>query len=296
MNAPVTRLVQMRHHRFMSRDPHGQHQLAYIEWGNSDNPDVVLCLHGLTRNSRDFDFLAMELASHYRVICLDIAGRGQSTWLEYPEDYEYSVYIHDVLMLLQHLKIDVVDVVGTSMGGIIGMSLAALPHSPVRRLILNDVGAVLPQPALARIAAYLNQPLITFNELNEVDAYIRQIHAPFGQLSDEQWAHLARYSVGLNAGGGYRFLYDPRIAATFRSQQDINLWSIWTEVECPVMLIWGEYSDLLTAPIVQQMRTSQPALQLVKVVNAGHAPALMSPPLTTTIKNWLLIEETRIAA
>lgn len=271
----------------LCKDPHGQHKIAYTHWGAADNPSVVLCLHGLTRNSRDFDFLAAHLAADYRVICMDVAGRGDSDPLSYAEDYVYSVYLHDVLTLLTQLKIQEMTLIGTSMGGLIGMSLAALPDSPVRCLILNDVGPVLPKAALQRIAAYLNQPPFIARDLDEAEAHLRYIHAPFGPLTDAEWQHLTRYSVRRMESGDYRLAYDPAIVHTFQYEDEVNLWPIWNEVEQPTLLLRGADSDLLTPDLVQHMRHSRPDMKVVEFPNVGHAPMLMSGEQIQVVSDWL---------
>ncbi len=273
--------------RVRCNNPHGQHEIAYTHWGDAQNPKVVLCLHGLTRNSRDFDYLAGMLATDYRVICMDVVGRGESDYLSHASDYAYSVYIHDVLTLLTQLQISEVDLVGTSMGGLIGMSLAALPHSPVKSLVLNDVGPILPQPALERIAEYLRMPPFIARDLDEAEAHIRFIYAPFGVLTDEQWQHLTRHSVRLMDGGGYRFAYDPAIVQTFQYKEEVNLWPIWSEVEQPVLLLRGAESDLLLPELVQHMQNSRPDMRVVEFAGVGHAPILMSADQIEVISTWL---------
>lgn len=278
--------------RVRCNNPHGQHEIAYTHWGDAQNPKVVMCLHGLTRNSRDFDYLAGMLATEYRVICLDVVGRGDSDYLSHAVDYCYSVYIHDVLTVLNQLQITQVDLIGTSMGGLIGMSLAALPDSPVKRLVLNDVGPILPQPALQRIADYLRMPSFIARNLEEVEAYIRYIYAPFGKLTDEQWRHLARHSTRLLDSGSFRFAYDPAIVQTFQYKETVNLWPIWTEVEQPVLLLRGAESDLLLPDLVQQMQASRPDMHVVEFAGVGHAPILMSADQIEVIRSWLAYQHT----
>ena len=277
----------MKVERLTCKGSYGVHQLVYSCWGDLDNPPI-LCLHGLTRNRRDFDTLANVLAQNYQVICLDIVGRGESDWLPNARDYDYPVYIEDILILLAHLKIKTVDLLGTSMGGLIGMWLAACPHSPVRRLILNDIGPWVPQVGLMRIAQYLLQPPVHFTSMEEVETYVRKVHAQFGLLTTEQWRELAQHSVKSLPEGGYRLTYDPKIAWPFKEIKEINLWSVWEQIRCPVLLLWGEHSDLLSTDIIEQMKIIHPTMEVVTVPHTGHAPALKNAEQIQIIQKWLM--------
>lgn len=271
-------------------DPHGTHRIAYLHWGEMDNPNVLICVHGLTRNSHDFDFLAKELEKDYRIICPDIVGRGDSDWLSHPEDYNHSVYMADIRNLINHLQVDKVDWLGTSMGGLLGMMIASDSEGPIRRLILNDVGAFLPKEALQRISSYLGGEEKRFHSLNDVEYHLRRIHATFGHLPHEHWQHLAKHSARVNKDGHFYLAYDPNIAANFReaAQDDIELWSVWEQIKCPVMLIHGIESDLLLPGTIEQMQKKHPEMQVVHCVKVGHTPALMSSEQIETVKHWLL--------
>ncbi len=169
--------------------------MAYAEWGAAEAARVVLCVHGLTRSGRDFDRLAAALAaSGCRVVCPDVVGRGSSDWLEDPAGYAYPQYLADMTALIARLDVEAVDWVGTSMGGLIGMMLAAQPGTPIRRLVINDIGPFIPKAALARIGDYLGQDQ-SFADLEAAEAHLRTVHAPFGPLTDAQWEHLTLHSV-----------------------------------------------------------------------------------------------------
>jgi len=271
-------------------DPHDTHEMVYHQWGNLENTSTLLCVHGLTRNSRDFDFLATALASHYRIICPDIAGRGESEWLLHPADYTYSVYVSDMLALLAELQLKSVDWLGTSMGGLIGMSIAAMSHSPIRRLILNDIGAFIPKMALKRIGSYLTAQLFPrFNNLFEAEQYFRQTYSTFGQLTDTQWQHITKYGVSITDNGTYVLTYDPGISLPFQNiTESMDLWAIWKKVTCPVLLLRGEDSDLLNVDTVNKMQAIQPTMHVVTFKQVGHAPALMDDEQIQVVKNWLL--------
>ena len=184
----------MQHRKVLCVGAHGLHRMAYTEWGARDNPRVLLCVHGLTRNGRDFDNLARSMASEYRVICPDVVGRGVSDWLLVKTDYGFPQYVNDMITLLARLDVEEVHWVGTSMGGLIAMIIAALPGTPISRLVLNDVGPVITVEAIERIAEYVgNAPV--FPDLDAAEAYIRAISAPFGPLTDAQWRHLTEHAV-----------------------------------------------------------------------------------------------------
>ena len=281
--------MEIRQHNVACANPHGTHRIAYTEWGNPDNPKVLICAHGLTRNGRDFDFLANILAPYYRIICPDIVGRGHSDWLEHAEDYNYSTYIADMLTLIHQLELEQVDWLGTSMGGIIGMSIAAQQPQLIRRLILNDIGAVISQQALQRIGAYIQTEATPFPNLKALEAHLRQIHAPFGHLSDEQWQQLAQHG-SYKQQGQYYLAYDPKISHVFQQgiTQDIELWEIWDAIKIPVMLIHGLDSDILTQDTINMMKDKHMKLLVIHCVKVGHAPALMTYEQTNSIVHWLL--------
>ncbi|MCW8952255.1 MAG: alpha/beta hydrolase [Rhodospirillales bacterium] len=274
---------------FFSLGPHGFHKVAYVQWGAADNRNVAICVHGLTRNGRDFDVLAKELSRTHMVVCPDIAGRGRSDWLLHPEDYGYPVYLSDMAALLARLRSEEkeVDWVGTSMGGLIGMMIAAQPNSPIRRLVLNDVGPLIPKASLERIGTYVGATR-HFESEDDAERYLREVHAPFGDLSNEQWRHLAAHSVRRDEGGGLTLHYDPAIGKAFEGEMhDVDLWHIWREIDCPVMVMRGENSDLLLADTVEQMIREKPDTVYAEIARAGHAPALMADDQVDSICKWL---------
>src|SRR5260221_3599273 len=209
--------VTRRHDHLLGLSPTGFHKVAYVDWrrdslaganGTENRPKTVVCVHGLTRNSRDFDQLAATLVSTQfeRVVCPDIVGRGSSDWLTDPAQYGYPQYLADMNALIARLNVPSVDWIGTSMGGLIGMSLAALPNSPIRRLVLNDVGPVISKAALQRIADYVGLDY-RFSSLNALERHLRKIHAPFGPLTDAQWQLMAQYSQRGLADGNLGLAY-----------------------------------------------------------------------------------------
>ncbi|MGK7930829.1 MAG: alpha/beta fold hydrolase [Microcystaceae cyanobacterium] len=268
------------------------YEMAYWQWGDPKNDQVLLCVHGLTRNGRDFDDLATEFASDYQIICPDIVGRGKSDWLTHPENYNYPTYCQDILTLLTKLKITQVDWLGTSMGGIIGMFLAAQFPSIIKRLILNDVGAVIPKAALQSIAKYVLVGDRLLLDFTAVEQHIRRNYAGFGPLSDAQWQQLAQHSVVLLPDGNYRLNYDPNIAHPFRNikmsdLQEVTLWEVWEQLTSPILLLHGSESELLLPETIDKMKEQQPQMDVIHFDKVGHAPALMDEIHIQSIKNWL---------
>lgn len=275
----------------------GFHTLSYTEWGNPAARRIVVCVHGLTRNARDFDTLAQALEPHYRVICPDVVGRGASGWLANKQDYGYPQYLADMTALIARVSEPLgsgatLDWVGTSMGGLIGMMLAAQNGSPIRRMVMNDVGAVIPRRALERIAMYVGKSP-TFTTLDDAERYVRSVSAPFGPLTDSQWRHLTVHNSRQTADGRWVMNYDPGIAVPFANipPQDMTLWEFWDRVSCPVLLLRGAASDLFPAQTAREMCARKPATRLVEFDAIGHAPALMATEQIGAICDFLLAGE-----
>lgn len=266
------------------------HRVAYRAWGDPESPRVALCVHGLTRQGRDFDHLAAALAGEgYYVVCPDLVGRGRSGWLPDPDDYALPQYCVDMTTLIARLGAVEVDWIGTSLGGLIGIVLAGMPQSPVRRLVVNDIGPILSWAALRRIGDYLRQAPQAFASLAAAEAYMRDIHAPFGELTDAQWMHLTEHSVAADDGGQYRLRYDPRIAQAFRPGliYNLNLWGYWDAIEGPALVIRGAESDLLSADTAADMARRGPKAEVVELDGIGHAPALLDDAQIAIVTNWL---------
>jgi len=284
MNQPL------RQHTVQCSSPTGLHRLAYLEWGLPDHPRVLVCVHGLTRCARDFDFLARALASQYRVVCPDLPGRGSSAWLANPLEYQLPVYVSDMVTLIARLNVETVHWVGTSLGGLIGMVLAALPDSPVRALVLNDVGPVLTVSSLARIGAYLRQnPALP--TLAAAEAHVRAVYAPFGPHSDAEWKFLTENVVRRNPNGSWRLHYDPALAVAFSTsfpEKDTELWSVYDKIRCPTLVLRGEHSDLLTRQTAEEMATRGPRAKVVELADVGHAPTLIHQDQIRTVQEFLL--------
>jgi pimeloyl-ACP methyl ester carboxylesterase len=279
--------------------PHGFHRIAYTEWGDAGAKRVVICAPGLTRNGRDFDFLARRLAAHCRVICMDVAGRGASEWLPNKADYGFDLYQSDAAALIARAAAPEVDWVGTSMGGIIGILLASQPGSPIRRLVLNDIGALIPWSALSRLKGFVrrHEP---FADLEAAERHVREVCASFGPLNDAQWRHLAEHSVQRQADGRYRLAYDPSIEASLWNGADldmpigpglmrgINLWRNWNAIRAPTLILRGADSDVLPRDVALEMQKHGPQANLAEFAGIGHAPALMSEDQIAAVEAFLL--------
>ena len=275
---------------FQGLSPAGFHRNIYWEWaGPAVDSPVLVAVHGLTRNGRDFDAIAQALSEDFRVLCPDVVGRGKSDRLPGGALYSYPQYLADSAALLARTGAVSVDWLGTSMGGLIGMMLAAQPGTPIRRLILNDVGPLVPKAALERIGSYVGLDP-HFDSVAAVEAYLRRVHAPFGPLSDAQWAHLASHSARAVPGqSGFGLAYDPAIAAAFQVGPiaDVDLWPLWDRIGCPVLILRGATSDLLLPETAAEMVRRKSDATLAVIPDCGHAPALMDHAQIALVRDWL---------
>jgi pimeloyl-ACP methyl ester carboxylesterase len=280
-------MTAMREGSVLCLDPHGWHRMRYTEWGDARNPRVLVCVHGLTRCGRDFDYLAERLCDMYRVVCPDVVGRGRSDWLRDPRDYTYPVYLNDLSVLLASLHAETVDWIGTSMGGILGMLLAAAPGAPIRKLVMNDVGSVVPKAALQRIGQYVGKEP-SFATLEEYEATMRTF-SPFGELTAEQWRHLAIHVAKQGDDGRWHARYDPGIAVNFDAaiDADVDLRAYWNALHGPVLVVRGAESDLLLAPTLEEM-LRRPRTESYVVPRTGHPPMLMNDAQVGRVRHFLL--------
>jgi pimeloyl-ACP methyl ester carboxylesterase len=266
------------------------HRLGFEEWGDADAP-VVVCVHGLTRNGRDFDALAAGLGGSYRAICPDLPGRGLSDWLDDPMLYQAQHYVTALGHLLAWIGRDVAWV-GTSLGGICGMVIAAMEGSPINRLVLNDVGPFIPAAALGRIRDYMvasaDSPMMArFPDVEAIERHLRLVHAPFGPMSDAQWAEMARNSARALPDGRFTMHYDPRIAEPLRGHApvDVDMWMLWERIRVPRMVIRGETSDILLPETFARMEAS--GAEAFEVPVTGHAPPLLDPLQIEAVRAFL---------
>lgn len=271
----------------------GLYRIAYLEWGDPRNRNVLVCVHGLARSSRDFDELARALSGQFRVACPDLAGRGDSDRLSDPALYAVPQYVADMVTLLARLDVESVSWVGTSLGGLVGMALAAQPGSPVKRLVLNDVGPVIAKVALERIATYLGQAP-AFASVEEAEKYVRAVSAPFGPHSEAQWRFLTETWLRKDAEGKWRPHYDPRIADEYKRtlpEKDIELWYLYDAIRCPTLVLRGAQSDLLSRATAEAMTHRGPKAKLVEIAGVGHAPTLLNPDQIAIVREFLLAGE-----
>jgi len=280
-------LQQPRTLSLASLSPHGFHRVVYYEWGDPSNDRVVVCVHGLSRNGRDFDVLGEALADTHRVIAVDMPGRGASQWLPDANDYVFPTYLTTLTALVARSNAQRVAWVGTSMGALLGMIAAAQPGTPVSRLVVNDAGPTLEPAALARIAQYFGADP-RFASYAELDAYVRNISAPFGPLTDAQWEHVVRTNARQHADGSWGVGYDPAIAVPFRAlSAPPDLWPQWDAIRCPTLVLRGAQSDLLSHATAMAMAARGPRARVAEIPGVGHAPMLLAADQVATVVEFL---------
>jgi len=293
---PARTMTEPQLHHVQCLDGRGLHRMAYWQWGDPANRRVLVCVHGLTRQGRDFDTLARGLGDTYRVVCPDVAGRGRSDWLADPAGYAIPAYVADMVTLLARLDAETVDWVGTSMGGLIGLGVAALKGSPLRRLVLNDVGPQIEPASLQRIGSYLGQPA-HWATLDEAADALLAISQGFGPHSREQWLELTRPQMvpDTAAGSGFKPHYDPAIAVPFRAitpeiakAGEAMLWYAYDSLRLPTLLLRGADSDLLSPATAQAMTQRGPKARLHEFAGVGHAPTLVQAEQREVIREFLL--------
>jgi pimeloyl-ACP methyl ester carboxylesterase len=280
--------------------PAGLHRMAYKEWGDPANPQVLVCVHGVTRVADDFDALARAMSDRYRVVCPDVAGRGRSDRLRDPNLYVVPQYVADMVTLIARTTANnaegTVHWVGTSMGGLIGMILASLEGSPIRRLVLNDIGPVLDGAAMARIGDYIGQD-VRFASFEEGARFVKEVSSSFGPHSDEEWHKLASDVLVQEPGGTWVRHYDLGLAKPFAAitperavQDQAALWGAFDAIRCPTLLIRGELSDLLSRATAIEMTRRGPKPRLAEIPGVGHAPTLMHAQQIAIVRDFLLNE------
>ncbi|GJD34099.1 alpha/beta fold hydrolase [Methylobacterium aerolatum] len=283
--------VPFRRGHFLAYAPRDFHRIAYVEWGDAASPHVAICVHGLSRQGRDFDALAYALARiGYRVICPDLPGRGLSGWLRDPELYALPQYASDMAALIAHLGVTgTIDWIGTSLGGLTGMVLAAAQGTPIRRLVINDIGPFLPWAPIRQIGNRLRDAPRLHHNLASGESRLRTVLGDFGPLTDEQWRHIAVHSFVQEPTGGWRPHYDPAIGDAFRPGRvySVSMWRDWDAIRCPVLLLRGARSDLLLPETADEMMRRGPRTYRVEIPDCGHAPALLDPEQIRVVTDWM---------
>jgi pimeloyl-ACP methyl ester carboxylesterase len=292
---------------FLGLSEEGFHRIAYTEWGQaSPTTPPIICVHGLTRLGRDFDALADYFSRQGRhLYCPDIVGRGDSDWLKNPSHYTYEQYIADMTTLIARTQAKRVDWIGTSMGGLIGMFLASLPSTPLRLLVLNDIGPQIPIKGLTRLAKYAGHDP-SFASMDEAKRYFKSIYADFGPLTDAQWQHLTETSVREVTPGKFMTKLDQSVKLTNVKSKlmwklllsphkalegtffDIDLWAVWHKITCPVLVIHGQESDILSPETIKKMQQTHANVEVITIPNTGHAPALQDVATQETIYQWMM--------
>lgn len=270
----------------------GSHRMAYWSWGDAANPRVLVCVHGLSRQGRDFDALARALAGDYRVVAPDIVGRGRSDWLRDPMGYGLPQYVGDMTVLLARLDAIELNWLGTSMGGLIGMAAAALLDGAVSRLILNDVGPRITAESLQRIAGYLGKAP-KFASRRQAEDYLWSISQTFGPHTPEQWRALCEPMLKPE-GDGFVLHYDPRIAVAFgvatpeaTAAGEAQLWALYDRIRAKTLLVRGAQSDLLTPEVADEMTRRGPRATLVQIEGVGHAPTFVPDEQIALVRDFL---------
>lgn len=286
----------MKEHHVVSRNSKGHHKIAYTEWG-TENEDIIVCVHGLTGNSHDFDWLAPSLATQgFRVIAVDMAGRGRSDFLPDPQDYNYRQYLHDINVLLSYLGISGnsgIGWLGISMGGLLGICLAGMEDTPIRYMVIDDIGPSLPQNDLDLITQYIAQEYI-FENLKEMEDFMRQTRGlSWGPVAEDQWAKMAENNARALDDGKLTYAFDPAIAEVFAKEPagNLDLWQCWDNIECPVFVLRGADSTIFPQNVADEMLTRGPGsrgLMTLEVIDGiGHVPALMDEAQITMVGNWM---------
>ena len=296
-------------HHVSCPDASGGHRMAYWQWGDAAAAHLVVCVHGLSRQGRDFDVLARALLARaaaqgqaLRVVCPDVVGRGDSDWLKEPMGYQFPTYVGDMLTLLgtlaQQAPIGQLDWVGTSMGGLIGLMLAGAPDVPlplpIRRLVLNDVGPVIEWQALQRIGQYLGKSG-PFESVEAGAARLRELAPGFGPHTDAQWLALSRPMLRPAPQGGWRLHYDPAIAVPYAAvteessaQGEALLWQLYDQVTAETLVLRGADSDLLSAATARAMQARGPRPRVLEFAGVGHAPTLVADDQLAAVCDFLL--------
>lgn len=260
---------------------HESYKMYYTAWGYQENAQkTLICIHGLNRNSRDWDYVGQYFASKgYYVVAPDIVGRGNSDYLKNYVGYDVPFYVMDILHLIQTLQLTNIELLGTSMGGLIGMAIASSSPQPLQKLIMNDIGAEVESAGLTRIGGYTGKQN-EYQSYAEAKQYLLDLCTDFGVLPDSVWEEFARHSLQRNANGKYELKRDVNLSKTFANSvpagENLDLWSYWQTVSIPTLVIRGVESDILSCTTVEKMKAVNPETQSVEIANVGHAPFLYS--------------------
>jgi pimeloyl-ACP methyl ester carboxylesterase len=281
----------MKEHYLKCQGENETYKMFYREWGDSNNPKVLFCVHGFTRNSQDFSYLAEALKDKYRVICPDVVGRGKSDWLDDKTKYDYTTYVRDMIHLVSHLKPETLDWIGTSMGGNIGMIISGTNKHLIRKLVLNDVGPKVTKDVVQRLQDQFEEVQI-FKNLEDAEEHLRDIYHSFGKLTVQEWRKITKDSFMQLDDGTYVRNYDPGITHNLKQLEamDVEIWEIWDNINCPVMSVRGVNSDVLTSEILWEMQMRGPDVVVLDVPETGHTPTLLNDSQIAKIRQWLSMD------
>lgn len=263
----------------------GAHKISYTEWG-AEHKNVVVCIHGLTRNGRDFDFLAEKLAQNFRVICPDMAGRGKSEWLKDYTWYNNDVQVADTLALMQHIGAKSYDWVGTSMGGLMGMIVGALHPQLIKKMVINDIGAFISADGMRRIKGYVKDEIL-FPNYEIAEERFREIFAPFRIETEAQWQHMLKHGLRETSDGKFSFNHDPAMGKAFAGEQDFDLWRLWRAGKAQTLLLRGAESDIFPREVADKMASAE-RVEFVEFEGFGHVPPLMNAEQIGVVEEFLL--------
>ncbi len=264
----------------------GFHRLAYREWGDIDNPYTLICVHGISRNGRDFDNVAAKLATHYKVICVDMPGRGKSDWIKDKSLYVMDLYVSVCAALIAKTGAATVHWLGTSMGGRIGINLASRPNTPVTKLVLNDMGPYIePAGRKDNFTSFGTDP--RFASEAEGIEFIRSTRAAFGPTTEDAWIKFCKDSLRKLPDGQWTLHYDPGLKET-ATTPSTSTWDQWEQISCPVFLLWGLKSKLLVAETVERIKTTGPCADVFEVPYAGHCPRLENDEQINAVYDFLV--------
>ena len=273
-----------------SINPDGYHKIHYRQFGDPENKNILVCIHGLTRNAHDFDHIARSLSDIYRVVCLDLPGRGKSDWFTNKDLYRYYQYRSDIHTLITHLGVDKVDYLGTSLGGTIAIMMAGKDNHPFRKIIFNDISPYLDPKLLDAITEGTGSTPM-FNSIDEIKEYLKTRYAAFGNLDDEHWNHIAQYTAGEKVNGKYRLAYDPAISYSVIDElgrNGMDIWDYWEQINVPSLVVHGLNSVVLSKEDAKRMHETGPKADILTIEDAGHAPPLMCDEHIEVVREWLL--------
>jgi len=277
----------VREETLLHLGPEGFHRVAYREWGAHDNPEVLICVHGISRRASDFDDIAQALSNDYRVVCPDMPGRGLSDWMDDKSHYVQGLYLSICAALIARTGARSVDWLGTSMGGRLGMALASTPNTPIRKLVINDIGPQVPAAGRAdNFAHFGTDP--RFESEQAGMRYVRETRAAFGPTTEAAWLKFCKDSLRQMDDGQWTLHYDPGLKVTAGAAASSEAWQQWQRITCPVYVLWGLKSKILIADVVERMQTTGPKAEVFAVPYAGHCPRLENDEQIDAVRQFLL--------